>query len=72
MNEQNLINGLKQIDLIVAACKDPALTREDHDNGRIIMQHTLTRIKLSYKLEAEVKKLKEDKEQLENCEADDE
>lgn len=53
MNEQELINGLKQIDAIVAECRNPALTREDHDNGRIIMQQVVTRIKLSYKLEAE-------------------
>jgi len=65
MNEQEMLNGLKQITGIIVKCRNPALIAEDFDNARQIMQETAGRVQLSYKLEKEKQEAEKGREATE-------
>jgi len=55
MNEKDLINSLREVDVLLSRCVNPALTRSEHDAIRNVMQVGMARVQLSYKLEKEKK-----------------
>jgi len=65
MNEQELINGLKQVDAVIAECINPPLKRADHDNARTILHTAIARVQLSYKLEKEKQEAEKGREATE-------
>jgi len=69
MNEKDLLNDLQQIDSLLARCISPPLTRSEHDDIRQTMGIISGRVKLSFKLEKDIRDLEETlKEETETSE----
>ena len=62
MSEQELLKSIGEIDKLLGRCTCPALTRDEHLAILHVVEVVVSRVKLSYKQEEELKKVKEDKQ----------
>jgi hypothetical protein len=63
MNEDELLQSVQSIDNLLSRCINPPLTRDEHGSIKQVIGIVVSRIKLSYTQEKELKDLKnKDKE----------